>query len=94
MSEPSRIRPSFELKPSDSYITLSLLNNIMTSTTIKKAVIEEISSELWYETLHGPGKINFKNNITYEGNMKYGILDNSDPENPSIINFPEISKII
>ena len=94
MSEPSRIRPSFELKPSDSYITLSLLNNIMTSTTIKKAVIEEISSELWYETLHGPGKINFKNNITYEGNMKYGILDNSDPENPSIINFPDGTKYV
>ena len=92
MSQTGKIRQNFQLNQKDSYITFSLLNNIISSTTMKKAVIEETSSELWYETLHGPGKINFKNNITYEGNLRYGILHNEDPENPSIIIFPDGTK--
>ena len=92
MSDPNKSRPNYKLTPTDSYITYSLLNNIISSTTSQKAVIEETSSELWYETLHGPGKINFKNNITYEGTLKYGILDNPDQENPSILIFPDGTK--
>ena len=94
MTELGKSRPNFKLNPTDAYITFSLLNNIISSTTIKRAVIEEKSSELWYETLHGPGKINFKNNITYEGYLKYGILHNEDPDNPSVINFPDGTQYI
>ena len=94
MTELGKSRPNFKLNPTDAYITFSLLNNIISSTTIKRAVIEEKSSELWYETLHGPGKINFKNNITYEGYLKYGILHNEDPDNPSLINFPDGTQYI
>ena len=85
---------NFQLKSTDSYITLSLLKNIISSSTTKKAVLEEASSELWYETLHGPGKIVFKNNITYEGNLKYGLLHNIDEENPSTLNFPDGTQYI
>ena len=93
MSE-QKARPNYKLEPTDSYITFSMLNNIISSTTIKRAVIEEKSSELWYETLHGQGTINFKNNITYEGNLKYGILHNEDQDNPSTINFPDGTQYI
>ena len=85
---------NFQLKSTDSYITLSLLKNIISSSTTKKAVLEEASSELWYDTLHGPGKIVFKNNITYEGNLKYGLLHNIDEENPSTLNFPDGTQYI
>ena len=94
MSDQNKSRPNYKLTPTDSYIIFSLLDSIISSTTTKRAVIEETSSELWYETLHGPGKINFKNNITYEGNLKYGILHNLDQDNPSIINFPDGTKYV
>ena len=87
-------RPNYKLHPTDSFITVPLLNNIISSTTVKKAVIEENTSELWYETLHGYGKITFKNNITYEGSLRYGILNNEDPDNPSTICFPDGTKYV
>ena len=89
MSTTGKPYQTFQLKPSDSYITFSLLKNILSSSTAKKAVLEETSSELWYETLNGPGKIVFKNNITYEGNIKYGLLNSKDENHPSILNFPD-----
>ena len=94
MSSIGKIRQNFPLNPSDSYISITSLNSIISSTTVKKAVIEETGSELWYETLHGPGKITFKNNIIYEGNLKFGILHNEDPENPSTLYFPDGTKYI
>ena len=89
MSTTGKPYQTFQLKPSDSYITFSLLKNILSSSTAKNAVLEETSSELWYETLNGPGKIVFKNNITYEGNIKYGLLNSTDENHPSILNFPD-----
>ena len=89
MSTTGKPYQTFQLKPSDSYITFSLLKNILSSSTAKKAVLEENSSELWYETLNGPGKIVFKNSITYEGNIKYGLLNSTDENHPSILNFPD-----
>ena len=94
MIEPGKQRQNFKLNPTEPYITFSLLNNIISSTTTKKAVIEEINSELWYETLYGKGQINFKNKISYEGNIKYGLLHNLDKENPSTLNFPDGTKYI
>ena len=89
MSSSGKPYQNYQLKSTDSYITFSLLKNIISSSTAKKAVLEETSSELWYETLNGPGKIVFKNNITYEGNIKYGLLHNTDENDPSILNFPD-----
>ena len=87
-------RPNFKLKQNDSFISIPLLNNIISSTTINKAVVEENISELWYETLHGYGKITFKNNITYEGSLKYGILNNEDPDTPCTLCFPDGTKYV
>ena len=86
------MRQNFKLQPNDSFISSSLLNNLIKTTNIQKAIVEESTSELWYETLHGYGKIEFKNNLTYEGNLRYGILDNVDPDNPCTLNFPDGTK--
>ena len=87
-------RPNFKLNPSDTFISVALLNNVISNTTVKKAVVEETISELWYETLHGQGKIEFKNHITYEGSLKYGILNNEDPDNPCTLCFPDGTKYV
>ena len=86
------IKPYFKLKPNEQFISSSLLNNIIKSTNIKKAILEETTSELWYETLHGYGNVIFKNNIKYSGNIKYGLLSNEDPEKPCTIIFPNGTK--
>ena len=88
----SGIRQNFKLKPNEAFITSPLLNNLIKTTNIPKAVVEETTSELWYETLHGYGSITFNNNVTYEGNLRYGVLDNEDPENPCTICFPDGTK--
>ena len=82
-------RQNFKLKPKEKFISTQLLTNIIESSDISKAVVEEPTSELWYETLNGRGKITFKNNVTYEGFLKYGILNNEDPDNPCSIHFPD-----
>ena len=90
----SETRLNFKLKPKEKFISTQLLTNIIQSSTMSKAVVEEPTSELWYETLNGYGKIIFKNNVTYEGFLKYGILNNEDPENPCTINFPDGTKYV
>ena len=86
------MRQNFKLKPSENFISTALLKNLIKTTDIPKAIIEETTSELWYETLNGVGKIEFKNNITYEGNLRYGILDTQDTSNPCVITFPDGTK--
>ena len=86
------IKPYFKLKPNELFISSSLLNNIIKSTNVKKAILEETTSELWYETLHGYGDVTFKNNIRYTGNIKYGLLSNEDIEKPCTIIFPNGTK--
>ena len=86
------IKPNFKLQPNELFISASLLNNIIKTTDIKKAIIEETTSELWYETLNGYGSITFKNNIQYSGNLRYGILSNEDPDKPCTIIFPNGTK--
>ena len=44
--------------------------------------------------MHGYGKVTFKNNITYEGSLKYGILNNEDPDNPCTLCFPDGTKYV
>ena len=86
------MRQNFKLQPTDNFISSALLNNLIRTTNIPKAIVEETTSELWYETLHGYGTIEFKNDLTYEGNIRFGILDNDDPDNPCILNFPDGTK--
>ena len=85
-------KPNFKLKPNELFISSSLLNNIIKNSDIKKAIIEETTSELWYETLHGYGNLTFKNKIQYTGNLRYGILCNEDSEKPCTIIFPNGTK--
>ena len=86
------MRQNFKLQPTDNFISSALLNNLIKSSNIPKAIVEETTSELWYETLHGYGNIEFKNNLSYEGNLRYGILDNDDPDNPCTLIFPDGTK--
>ena len=82
-------RPTFQIQRNEKYIVSQLFQNIIDSSTVSKAFLEEPSSELWYETKNGTGNTIFKNKITYEGFMKYGILHNENPEEPCSIQFPD-----
>ena len=86
------MRQNFKLKPSENFISTALLKNLIKTSTIPKAIIEETTSELWYETLNGEGKIEFKNKVTYEGNLHYGILDTQDVSTPCMLCFPDGTK--
>ena len=80
-------RLNFKLSKKEKFIHSKLLDTLITDSDIPKAVVEELYSELWYETLHGEGKISFKNNIQYSGHLKYGLLE-STSETPSTLTFP------
>ncbi len=69
-----------------------LLETIIKETDIQQVIIEEEESELFYTSLSGHGKIFFKNNTTYEGNVKYGILDSGDDKKSCKITFPNNTK--
>ena len=88
------MRQNFKLKPSETFISTAMLKNLIKTSNIPKAIVEETTSELWYETLNGEGKIEFKNNITYEGNLHYGILDTEDGTKPCTLIFPDGTKYI
>ncbi len=64
-----------KISSKENYIPYSLLKDIIKETNIPKKIIEEINSELWYETLTGNGKISFLNRIKYNGPIKNGILE-------------------
>ena len=82
-------RPTFKIQKNEKYIPTQILENIIESTNVSKAFLEEDYSELWYESKNGKGKTVFRNNITYEGFLKFGILNNENPEEPCKINFPD-----
>jgi hypothetical protein len=83
------MRQNFKLKPSENFISTALLKNLIKTSTIPKAIVEETSSELWYETLNGAGTIEFKNKVTYEGNLHYGILDTQEVSTPCNLSFAD-----
>jgi hypothetical protein len=62
----------------EKFLPFSMMEHIVVETDIPKVPIEEDQSELLMETLHGKGKIIFKNNNSYEGDLKYGILESKD----------------
>ena len=66
---------SIKITNKDSFIPIQLLNNIIESTTVPEQTVDEADSELFFTTLHGYGRIKFKNGNEYEGNVKFGILN-------------------
>ena len=77
----------------DNFIPLNLLINVIKEHNIKKIAVEEEESELYFETIHGQGKIYFKNGNIYEGNVRYGILQ-SETDIPSIMKFTDGTEYI
>ena len=75
----SKIKPE-KIKENENYISYNILNLILSKSNIPKTVIEEINSELYYETLTGKGLITFINNLKYEGYIKNGILQSQNEE--------------
>jgi hypothetical protein len=62
----------------EKFLPFSMMEHVVHETDIPRIPIEEDQSELLMETLHGKGKIVFKNNNTYEGDLKYGILESKE----------------
>ena len=87
-------KQNFKLHPNDLFISSTLLNNIIKKTTAKKVIIEEATSELWYETYNGEGTIQFKNSMQYKGNLHFGLIDNPDQDFPCTLIFPSGTKYI
>jgi len=81
----SKIKPE-KIKENENYISYNILNLILSKSNIPKTVIEEINSELYYETLTGKGLITFINNLKYEGYIKNGILQS---QNESTLTFKD-----
>ena len=81
-------RQNFKLTPNEKFISSKLLENLITETDINKAIVEEMNSELWFETLNGYGKVKFKNLVEYTGSLHYGILESESPDKPCTIVFP------
>ena len=83
-----------KIKTDENFLSYKLLENIIIETDIPKKIIEEINSELWYETLSGKGKIKFSNNIIYEGTIKHGMLESEMNKEESILIFQDGTKYI
>ena len=83
-----------KIKTDENFLSYKLLENIIIETDIPKKIIEEIGSELWYETLSGKGKIKFSNNIIYEGTIKHGMLESEMNKEESILIFQDGTKYI
>jgi hypothetical protein len=88
------IKKNMKIANNDAFIPFNLIENIIKETDIEKVTIEEEQSELYYETLSGNGRIFFKNNCNYEGNVRYGILDSGEESTgkKSIIIFSDGTK--
>ena len=43
-------RPTFKIQKNEKYIPTQILENIIESTNVSKAFLEEDYSELWYES--------------------------------------------
>ena len=89
MEEKSEINKTKYLKENEKYIPFKLIENNISFTDLKKQTIEERSTNLFYETLSGKGKLFLKNGFLYYGPVKYGILNCEDPSDECEIKFPD-----
>ena len=83
---------NLKLTHKDAYLPYQLIEQLIKETDINKENIDEENSELYYPTLHGYGKIFFQNNITYDGYVRYGILDSGEEGKASKITFADGTK--
>ena len=89
-----QINQTEKIKTDENFLSYKLLQNIILECDIPKKIIEEIGSELWYETLSGKGKIKFSNDIIYEGTIKHGMLESGINNEECILIFQDGTKYI
>lgn len=86
------LKKNIKINNKEAFIPFNLIENILRETDVEKVTIEEEQSELYYETLTGYGKLFFKNNSAYEGNVRFGILDSGEENKKSSIVFANGTK--
>ena len=77
------------LKINEKYIPYKLIEESISQTDLKKETVEEHSTNLFYETLSGKGKLFLKSGFLYYGHVKYGILTCEQPDDQCEIKFPD-----
>ena len=77
------------LKENEKFIPYSLIKDSISETNLTKETIEENSTNLFYETLSGKGKLFLKSGFLYYGPVKYGILTSEDTDENCEIKFPD-----
>lgn len=87
-------KQNYKLITGEKFISSKLLENLIRETDVQKAIVEEKHSELWFETLNGYGSIFFNNNVTYQGRVKYGLLETESEDRPSTITFPNGTRYV
>ena len=89
IEEKSEANTTKYLKENEKYIPYKLIEDSISFTDLKKQTVEERSTNLFYETLSGKGKLFLKNGFLYYGPVKYGILTCDEPSDESEIKFPD-----
>ena len=77
------------LKENEKYIPYKLIEDSISETDLKKETVEEHTTNLFYETLSGKGKLFFKSGFLYYGPVKYGILTSEGTNEQCEIKFPD-----
>ena len=77
------------LKANEKYIPYKLIEDSIAETDLKKETVEERSTNLFYETLSGKGKLFLKSGFKYYGPVKYGILTSENTNEQCEIKFPD-----
>jgi len=89
IEEKTEVNTTKYLKENEKYIPYKLIEDSIQFTDLKKQTVEERSTNLFYETLSGKGKLFLKNGFLYYGPVKYGILTCDEPSDESEIKFPD-----
>ena len=77
------------LKENEKFIPYSLIKDSISETNLTKETIEENSTNLFYETLSGKGKLFLKSGFLYYGPVRYGILTSENTDEHCEIKFPD-----
>ena len=89
MEEKSDLNATRYLKENERFIPYRLIEDNILFTDLKKQTIEERSTNLFYETLSGKGKLFLKNGFLYYGPVNNGILSCDEPSDECEIKFPD-----
>ena len=89
IEEKTEVNTTKYLKENEKYIPYKLIEDSISFTDLKKQTVEERSTNLFYETLSGKGKLFLKNGFLYYGPVKYGILTCDEHSDESEIKFPD-----